>query len=266
MGNRPDWRSPDVARHYAKYDYADFAQAFLRRNPDYVDDYEKTQSIKGDPKRQAATELLAGRWGLIFPFDPTEPVSSQPALWLPSLLSTCVILDNAPDGFPKALSFNIEQLGVVAADQIKGTDRHLVLESTRGHQRIWLHDYDNRLPLAITIPVDENYFLRAAASERFYRYLIHAPQRQIPSGILPTRYQRQRFIQLLFLLDAEKEGKRRREMAYQILYPNHDVPGSTTWKASNERRRFYRMLEDAHFLSDNGYRQMLQGTMTDKQK
>jgi Family of unknown function (DUF6499) len=63
------WRSPNAAERYALHDYADFAQEFLQRNPDYLRDHAETQiRIAEDPaSTQMEGEGLAGRWGLSFP-------------------------------------------------------------------------------------------------------------------------------------------------------------------------------------------------------
>ena len=51
------------------FDYSDFAQEFLRRNPDYAREYNQTeQRALADPaKAQKEREGLARRWGLSFP-------------------------------------------------------------------------------------------------------------------------------------------------------------------------------------------------------
>lgn len=67
---KPDWRSPEAAEYYSKHDYADFAQEFLSRNQDYLRDYQKTKkkvSHQG-AGAQEEMEVLARRWGMIFPF------------------------------------------------------------------------------------------------------------------------------------------------------------------------------------------------------
>ncbi|ATW02100.1 DUF6499 domain-containing protein [Sphingorhabdus sp. YGSMI21] len=98
MFQAPDWRSPDVAEHYSRYDNADFAQEFLRRNRDYRRDYQKArdrvESQGYDAKREM--ESLAKRWGMIFPFNPNATSLSDPAIWLPTLVSSCVIVAEAP--------------------------------------------------------------------------------------------------------------------------------------------------------------------------
>lgn len=66
------WRSADYAERFKGYDNADFAQEFLRRNPDYVRDYAQTeQRAETNPANaQEEKEGLARRWGLSFPLRP----------------------------------------------------------------------------------------------------------------------------------------------------------------------------------------------------
>lgn len=61
-----DWRSPACAEDYAKHDFADFAQEFLRRNPDYQSDYE--EAGRGPPKGDKTNDpdMIAKKWGLVF--------------------------------------------------------------------------------------------------------------------------------------------------------------------------------------------------------
>jgi hypothetical protein len=69
MDTGTSWRSEANAQRYADHDYADFAQEFLRRNPDYQRDYADTFArIASQPLgAEAEKEGLAGRWGLRFP-------------------------------------------------------------------------------------------------------------------------------------------------------------------------------------------------------
>ena len=69
MSKALDWRSPDFAKDYARHDYADFAQEFLTRNKNYRREYNKTLAriSKRDVDAQEEMEVLARRWGMIFP-------------------------------------------------------------------------------------------------------------------------------------------------------------------------------------------------------
>lgn len=60
--------SADYHRQYDTYDFADFAQEFLRRNPEYRAQYNKLDgSVHLAPDSKACKEM-AHSWGLEFPF------------------------------------------------------------------------------------------------------------------------------------------------------------------------------------------------------
>lgn len=67
MGQPSNWRSPGYADDYAEHDFADFAQEFLRRNPEYISDHAQTVE-KGDPARDGPEQsaAIADKWGLLF--------------------------------------------------------------------------------------------------------------------------------------------------------------------------------------------------------
>lgn len=69
MSGGSSWRSPSTADQYRDHDFADFAQEFLNRNPDFQRDHAETQSRAAAQPAIAETEKegLAGRWGLSFP-------------------------------------------------------------------------------------------------------------------------------------------------------------------------------------------------------
>ena len=69
MSEDGSWRSAAYAERFKTHDHADFAQEFLRRNPDYIREYAQTQQrVAADPaKAQEEREGLARRWGLSFP-------------------------------------------------------------------------------------------------------------------------------------------------------------------------------------------------------
>lgn len=69
MRSLGNWRSPAIAAEFAGHDNADFAQEFLRRNPEYRREYDETLlGIAGDKQdRIDRMEGLARRWGMTFP-------------------------------------------------------------------------------------------------------------------------------------------------------------------------------------------------------
>jgi len=61
MEEKPDWRSESYAKAFEAHDRVDFAQEFLRRNPDYREQYAR--AIDAAP---IARKRLAKHWGLVF--------------------------------------------------------------------------------------------------------------------------------------------------------------------------------------------------------
>jgi hypothetical protein len=74
-----------------------------------------------------------------------------------------------------------------------------------------------------------------------------------PQSPTPTRYDEQHFITYLRLLDAEQAGADWREVAKIVL---HLDPALDETRA---KRAWESHLARAHWLSENGYRQMWRG-------
>ena len=72
MRNQSDWRSQATEQEFAGFDYADCAQEFVRRSPDYRRDYDqvKARIAEGGLDERTELEVLARRWGMIFPLCP----------------------------------------------------------------------------------------------------------------------------------------------------------------------------------------------------
>lgn len=64
-----DWRSEATADKFLQLDRPQFAVEFLRRNPDYSEDYRDAQNriASGKLEQDLGMEQLARRWGLSFP-------------------------------------------------------------------------------------------------------------------------------------------------------------------------------------------------------
>lgn len=60
-----DWRDPEAYAYIATLDAADLAFEFLRRNPDYQNDFDKEKrGPQGGSAVQAQGLIRAHRWGL----------------------------------------------------------------------------------------------------------------------------------------------------------------------------------------------------------
>lgn len=61
MEEKVGWRSERYARAFDAHDRADFAQEFLRRNPEYREQY--AGSVDAGP---LVREHLGSHWGMVF--------------------------------------------------------------------------------------------------------------------------------------------------------------------------------------------------------
>ena len=85
-------------------DRAGFAREFLRRNPEYREDYRRALervAMAPSPRKPPWRQFpVAG--GCPFVRDPDGPANLHPTIWRPELLPPTVVLVTAPDCYPKA--------------------------------------------------------------------------------------------------------------------------------------------------------------------
>lgn len=69
MPSASDWRSAQAAEKLLQLDRNQFAVEFLRRNPNYREDYRRMREgiSSGLLSPESAVADLARRWGLTFP-------------------------------------------------------------------------------------------------------------------------------------------------------------------------------------------------------
>ncbi|WP_425057343.1 transcriptional regulator domain-containing protein [Sphingomonas oligoaromativorans] len=85
MGLPSNWRSPASAEDYANHDFADFAQEFLRRNPDYQAEYRQADEMPPTDDEPNRREAIANKWGLSFRLRSQPRSSRRPG----ALVSAC---------------------------------------------------------------------------------------------------------------------------------------------------------------------------------
>lgn len=172
---------------------------------------------------------------------------------------TTIILDGAPENFVNAGMIDMSVLGDIVAEHEAPDGRHMVVANPDGVHRLWLREPQLGAPPAVIIPADRNFAQCIAAVTRFERRLRGVGCGQPQSGYRPTAFQRNRLFLLLNLLDAEKAGASRREMASALLYRNSVPMGRAEWKGSSQRRRTHRMIDEAKHMMGGGYRALLLG-------
>jgi len=60
-------RSSDRIKHYSRHDFPDFAQEFLRRNPEYRKQFQSLSPSAEAGSSSIASDRVARAWGLHFP-------------------------------------------------------------------------------------------------------------------------------------------------------------------------------------------------------
>lgn len=177
------------------------------------------------------------------------------------------------------MRFDIEAWPIVLADRRLADGRHLILGDRDGPHQLWLRGALADVPLAevqlaYLIVRDEAIELRRLAAARLDRRLAGAPPGRAFDALRPTAFQRHRLSLLLAILDrvlaeGSAAGQRRattREVAATLVYPRSCLPSGAAWKASSERRRTQRLIDEAMAMMRGGYRALLRGKTAVRQK
>jgi hypothetical protein len=112
---------------------------------------------------------------------------------------------------------------------------------------------------AFVIPRDAASAMRHRASMRLDSRLAGRASPRGTVALSPTRFQRQRLNLLIAILDALETSDGAVTMhgvASSVVYPRQTLPRGSAWKASNERRRTRRLVDEALALRDGGYRDL----------
>ena len=96
--------------------------------------------------------------------------------------------------------------------------------------------------------------LKLKAAYRFWRHIEGKTAGAYPSPYRLTEQQRKRLSDALQLIDSEKSGASKRSVA-EILYD--ETISLRSWSDSSERAHMRRLLKRGKYLSDEGYRQLL---------
>lgn len=239
-----------AASGLAKHDRADFAQEFLRRNAAYRAAWAMFQGESG-----AGSSLAeARRWGLVRLFDPDRSVRTTPAIWRADCASQIVSLVAVPPVFAGAAKLP----GIAATGEFShdGT-RHLVFDIAGVRHRFQICGSD-RGGLAILLPPRAS-TLGAAACDAARRMFAGLNMADAARFLQPSVLQRQRLTLLLRVLDASRGGASNREIGTRIVYPWLAGTEAAAWKATSERRRIQRLVDEAHGLAASAYRDLLTG-------
>ena len=153
---------------------------------------------------------------------------------------------------------DIEVSGLIRRAGDADDGRHLIIAAPEGDHRLWMRSCAGT-PMAVVLPLDDEFDLRVGAAIRFFRSLRGEPPGALPPRLHVTPFQRARLALLLAIFDRLLAGASKREIARDIIYPEHESASAAEWKGSNERRRTQRLCDEAKAMVAAGYRRLLGG-------
>jgi hypothetical protein len=175
-------------------------------------------------------------------------------LWHPEYVPTAVILTKASQGIGQGvvLDATLQAEAIAKCD----ADDGLHLRLPNDHQ-LWLIEKNPGTPLAVVIPFDQDFLMRAAGAVRFHRLLAERNAGSPPRAQRLTTQQRTRLIQMLRALDGRSSDATYREIASVIFGPSVTIEKG--WKSHPVRGRTIRLVNDAITMVNRGYLKLLRG-------
>lgn len=214
------------------------------------------------PRAELLDRKLASKWPTAgvwsFPFRPDLSAAREPAIWRASEAPSIIILEQSSDATEWAWRASILGDREIVGDVSNREGRHLVLADRLGRHRVLVQHRAEVLP-GYRILKDEWLDLRIAAIQALQSA---GDEPNARSRLAPTQYQSHRLALLLGILDllALTEGRAtNREIATSVLYPRLAAGRAIEWKGSSERRQTQRLVREARYMMNEGYRGLLKG-------
>jgi hypothetical protein len=170
-------------------------------------------------------------------------------LWAPQALPSVVTVTAAPpDLADPEFQHTLRSLAPTAVDD--GAER--IIESKGTTLRVHI-DQTGAEPLAVLLPLDQLFEIRATAAIRLWRSLSGRNPGPDPAALPKTR--RNRLILALRAIDGRREGATYREIA-DVLFGVGGISGRD-WKNHDLRDRTIRLVRYGHDMMRGGYRRLL---------
>ncbi len=167
------------------------------------------------------------------------------------------MLAGAPAGFHTAK--RLEQLDLTHATlhtQPEG-EGAIILADPDGDHHLVAGAIDAAQPLAVLLPLDDNFHIRAEAALRFQRRLFGRAAGPLPRALTLTPRHRLRLVRMVRALDGRSAGATYREIA-GVLFDT-SWQSATEWKTSSIRAQTIRLVKDAQTMMHGGYLRLLAG-------
>ncbi len=126
-----------------------------------------------------------------------------------------------------------------------------------GDHQLWLLDKRPDQPLAVVLPLDDDFPLRAASALRWHQLITDKKVGPPPQSHRLTSQQRKRLILMLLALDGHLSHASYREIASTLF--DAGVAREKGWKTHPVRARTIRLVKEAIKLMNRGYIKFLRG-------
>lgn len=195
--------------------------------------------------------------GCDFLLEPDRSADETAIFWRPELVASVLMLEVAPAVFRTAR--RLEQLDLTQAilHAQPGGEGAIVLADPDGDHHLVVGAIDLTQPLAVLLPLDDSFHIRAEAALRFQRRLFGRAAGPLPRALTLTPRHRLRLVRMVRALDGRSTGATYREIA-GVLF---DTPrqSATEWKTSSIRAQTIRLVKDAETMVRGGYLRLLAG-------
>lgn len=195
--------------------------------------------------------------GCAFLLDPDRSASETAIFWRPELVASVLMLEPAPAVFLAAK--RLDQLDLTHATLYAPRDSEaaIALTDPDGDHHLVADAIDPARPLAVLLPLDDSFHIRAEAALRFHRCLFGRAAGPLPRALALTPRRRLRLTRMVRALDGRSSGANYREIA-AVLFKTHRQ-SATEWKTSSIRAQTIRLVKDAEKMMRGGYLRLLAG-------
>jgi hypothetical protein len=195
--------------------------------------------------------------GYDFLLDPDRSAHETAIFWQPELVASVLILEAAPAVFHTARRLDQLDLAHATLHAPRDSEAAIVLADPDGDHHLVVGAIDPAEPLAVLLPLDDNFHIRAEAALRFQRRLFGRAAGPLPRALTLTPRHRLRLVRMVRALDGRSAGATYREIA-GVLF---DTPwqSATEWKTSSIRAQTIRLVKDAQTMMHGGYLRLLAG-------
>lgn len=243
---KTDWRSPESYADMTNLMPREVAWEFLRRNPVYREEYEKSQRLEGDE-----ADKFAHRWGLRFGVDPEITASEAGIFWLHADCASVIMLAGTTPATASS-AFSLSGLSEFFKCREAVDGAHILIKEKGYKFQIYVSSIgDWRENLHLNIPLNGYEQLRCEVTGRFCRFY---------NGDKPLRIRRsggvyERLRDSLRVLDGSLAGATYREIT-EVLLGSRRMKDEV-WKTSSARGVTIRLMRQANGLMTGGYASLL---------